>query len=188
MSEAERKHGPLAPGKKTYPVSELQKMVWEVLVIFPSYDQKTALEVKQRTNWGRGGRRRGRGYNERTVCLSFASWSTVAGYRHKIMTCTFYLDLIFSYLVLQCSTRYYTRCHVVAHGVTRCWHSVRGCYTVLHCVTRCWLSVTGFYTVLQGVSRCYMVLHGVDIVSEGVVRCHTVLDGVTRCWHSVTGC
>lgn len=50
MSEAERKHGPLVPGKKTYPVSELQKMVWEVLVIFPSYDQKTALEVKQRTN------------------------------------------------------------------------------------------------------------------------------------------
>ena len=28
---------------------------------FPSYDQKTALEIKQRTNWGRGGRRRGGG-------------------------------------------------------------------------------------------------------------------------------
>lgn len=49
MSEAERKHGLLAPGKKTRPVSELQKMVWVVLVIFASYDQKTALEIKQST-------------------------------------------------------------------------------------------------------------------------------------------
>lgn len=194
MSEAERKHGPLVPGKKTYPVSELQKMVWEVLVIFPSYDQKTALEVKQRTNWGRGGRWRGRGYNERTVCLRFAGWSTVAGYRHKIMTCTFYLDLIFRYLVLQCSTRCYRELHgvtwwyMVLHGVDIVLEGVTQGYIVLHSVTRCWLSVTGFYTVLQGVSRCYMVLHGVVIASEGVVRCHTVLDGVTRCWHSVTGC
>ena len=76
------------------------------------------------------------------------------------MTCTFYLDLIFSYLVLQCSTRYYRE----LHGVTW-WHMV------LH----------GVDIVLEGVTQCYMVLHGVDIVSEGVVRCHTVLDGVTRC-------
>ena len=50
MFEAERKHGLLAPGKKTYPVSELQKMVRVVLVISPSYHQKRALEIKQRTN------------------------------------------------------------------------------------------------------------------------------------------
>lgn len=165
MSEAERKHGPLAPGKKTYPVSELQKMVWEVLVIFPSYDQKTALEVKQRTNWGRGGRRRGRGYNERTVCLSFASWSTVAGYRHKIMTCIFYLDLIFSYLVLQCSTRYYRE----LHGVT--WW-----YMVLH----------GVDIVLEGVTLCYIVLHDVDLVLQGSTRYYRAFHGVTWCYTVLT--
>ena len=59
------------------------------------------------------------------------------------MTCIFYLDLIFSYLVLQCSTRYYrelhgvTWWHMVLHGVDIVLEGVTQCYIVLHSVTRC---------------------------------------------------
>ena len=59
------------------------------------------------------------------------------------MTCTFYLDLIFRYLVLQCSTRCYRELHgvtwwyMVLHGVDIVLEGVTQGYIVLHSVTRC---------------------------------------------------
>lgn len=64
------------------------------------------------------------------------------------MTCTFYLDLIFSYLVLQCSlTRYYRE----LHGVTLC-------YIVLHDVDLVLQGSTRYYRAFHGVTWCYTVL------------------------------
>lgn len=81
------------------------------------------------------------------------------------MTCTFYLDLIFSYLVLQCSTRYYRE----LHGVTW-WHMV------LH----------GVDIVLEGVTQCYIVLHDVDLVLQGSTRYYRAFHGVTWCYTVLT--
>lgn len=81
------------------------------------------------------------------------------------MTCTFYLDLIFRYLVLQCSTR----CYRELHGVT--WW-----YMVLH----------GVDIVLEGVTLCYIVLHDVDLVLQGSTRYYRAFHGVTWCYTVLT--
>lgn len=72
-ARSRKKKGHLAPGKKPRPVSELQTMVWVVLVIFCVILPETALKIKQSTNGERGKAEGDEGYNERTICLRFAS-------------------------------------------------------------------------------------------------------------------
>lgn len=87
------------------------------------------------------------------------------------MTCTFYLDLIFSYLVLQCSTRYYRE----LHGVTWWYMVLHGVDIVLQAVKRCYIVLRYCYIVLHCVTKWYMVLRGADIVLRGVKGWYMVL-------------